>query len=183
MAWLECYSRRNPFDARLPRERPALALCAPSLHAAHQRPSPSIRRRVADRAEHRQIGRRVKRTGTKLNGRLRADARRARYRTSRPASPSRGLRVAGLEPVMRAGGTEKGVAPEVSARHRDKLDTMAPRLRDYANRRTARINEAYDRSGGAGVGVGRYCSFAYSALACFRIGTSRSASFQSVRKS
>jgi len=29
----------------------------------------------------------------------------------------------------------------------------------------------------------RYCSFAYSALACFRMGMSGSASFQSVRKS
>jgi len=28
-----------------------------------------------------------------------------------------------------------------------------------------------------------YCSFAYSALACFRMGMSESASFQSVRKS
>ncbi len=27
----------------------------------------------------------------------------------------------------------------------DKLDTMAQELRDYATRRTARINEAYDR--------------------------------------
>ena len=30
---------------------------------------------------------------------------------------------------------------------------------------------------------GNYCSFAYSALACFRMGMSGSASFQSVRKS
>jgi len=27
----------------------------------------------------------------------------------------------------------------------DKLDTMAQELRDYATRRTARINEAYER--------------------------------------
>jgi hypothetical protein len=30
---------------------------------------------------------------------------------------------------------------------------------------------------------GHYCSFAYSALACFRMGMSGSASFQIVRKS
>jgi len=34
-----------------------------------------------------------------------------------------------------------------------------------------------------GTHVADYCSFAYSALACFRMGTSGSASFHSVRKS
>jgi curved DNA-binding protein CbpA len=34
---------------------------------------------------------------------------------------------------------------KVSKWHPDKLDTMAQELRDYATRRTARINEAYDR--------------------------------------
>jgi curved DNA-binding protein CbpA len=31
----------------------------------------------------------------------------------------------------------------VSHWHPDKLDSMAPELREYATRRTARINEAY----------------------------------------
>jgi curved DNA-binding protein CbpA len=31
----------------------------------------------------------------------------------------------------------------VSEWHPDKLDSMAPALRDYATRHTARINEAY----------------------------------------
>ncbi len=34
---------------------------------------------------------------------------------------------------------------KVSQWHPDKLDAMAQELRDYATRRTARINEAYDR--------------------------------------
>lgn len=34
---------------------------------------------------------------------------------------------------------------KVSEWHPDKLNTMAQELRDYATRRTARINEAYDR--------------------------------------
>jgi len=41
-----------------------------------------------------------------------------------------------------------GVRPQggaVSEWHPDKLDTMAQELRDYATRRTARINEAYER--------------------------------------
>jgi hypothetical protein len=51
-------------------------------------------------------------------------------------------------------GVTPGCSPEelASAYHRkvlqwhpDKLDTMAQELRDYATRRTARINEAYDR--------------------------------------
>ena len=29
--------------------------------------------------------------------------------------------------------------------HPDKLETMAPELREYATRRTARINEAYQK--------------------------------------
>jgi hypothetical protein len=36
---------------------------------------------------------------------------------------------------------------------------------------------------GRAVIAGGYCSFAYSALACFRMGMSRSASFQRVTKS
>jgi hypothetical protein len=51
-------------------------------------------------------------------------------------------------------GVSPGCSPEklASAYHRkvlqwhpDKLETMAQELRDYATRRTARINEAYDR--------------------------------------
>jgi DnaJ like chaperone protein len=51
-------------------------------------------------------------------------------------------------------GVSQGCTPEELARayhrkvsewHPDKLDTMAQELRDYATRRTARINEAYDR--------------------------------------
>ena len=51
-------------------------------------------------------------------------------------------------------GVSQGCTPEelASAYHRkvlqwhpDKLDTMAQELRDYATRRTARINEAYQR--------------------------------------
>ena len=51
-------------------------------------------------------------------------------------------------------GVSRGCTPEeltrayhrkVSEWHPDKLDTMAQELRDYATRRTARINEAYDR--------------------------------------
>lgn len=51
-------------------------------------------------------------------------------------------------------GVSQGCTPEELARayhrkvsewHPDKLDTMAHELRDYATRRTARINEAYDR--------------------------------------
>jgi len=50
-------------------------------------------------------------------------------------------------------GVSQGCTPEELARayhrkvsewHPDKLDTMAQELRDYATRRTARINEAYD---------------------------------------
>ncbi len=33
----------------------------------------------------------------------------------------------------------------VSHWHPDKLETMAPELRDYATRHTARINEAYKK--------------------------------------
>lgn len=47
---------------------PALPFRAPAVHAAHQRPSPAVRRRVADSAEHRNIGRRVKRAETKAGG-------------------------------------------------------------------------------------------------------------------
>ena len=39
------------------------------------------------------------------------------------------------------------------------------------------------RSSSVGRTSWRYCSFAYSALACFRMGMSESASFQRVRKS
>ena len=51
-------------------------------------------------------------------------------------------------------GVSQGCTPEELARayhrtvsqwHPDKLDTMAQELRDYATRRTARINDAYDR--------------------------------------
>ena len=55
--------------------RGALALRAPSFHPAHQRPSPPVRRRVADRAEHRRIGRRVERAGAELQGRLQREPR------------------------------------------------------------------------------------------------------------
>jgi len=51
-------------------------------------------------------------------------------------------------------GVSQGCTPEeltrayhrkVSEWHPDKLGTMAQELRDYATRRTARINEAYER--------------------------------------
>ena len=51
-------------------------------------------------------------------------------------------------------GVSRGCTPEeltrayhrkVSEWHPDKLETMAQELKDYATRRTARINEAYDR--------------------------------------
>src|SRR2546430_47834 len=48
---------------------------APPLHAAHQRPAPPVRRRVADRAKHRRIGRRVERAGSNLQGRLQGESR------------------------------------------------------------------------------------------------------------
>ena len=46
---------------------PPLPVCPPALHAAHKRPAPAVRCRVADCAEHRRVGRRVKRAGTKLS--------------------------------------------------------------------------------------------------------------------
>jgi hypothetical protein len=56
--------------------RPALPLCAPAFHAAHERPPPPVRRRVADGAEHGRVCRRVKRAGTNLQGWLQRESRR-----------------------------------------------------------------------------------------------------------
>src|SRR5262249_52087646 len=50
--------------------RNTLALCAPSLSTAHQCAAPSVRGGITDGSEHWPIGRRVKRSGPKLQGRL-----------------------------------------------------------------------------------------------------------------
>src|ERR1019366_60062 len=54
---------------------PALAFRAPAFHAAHERPPPTVGRRVADGAEHGRVCRRVKRTGTNLQGWLQRESR------------------------------------------------------------------------------------------------------------
>src|SRR5208283_4553340 len=55
--------------------RPSLAFRVPAFHAAHERPPPTVGRGVADRAEHRRVCRRVKRTGTNLQGWLQRESR------------------------------------------------------------------------------------------------------------
>ena len=66
----------------------------------------------------------------------------------------------------------------------DKLGAIAQELKGLRNA-AHRTDQRGIRPAqvGAGVAVGRYCSFAYSALACFRMGMSGSASFQRVKKS
>jgi len=55
--------------------RGGFALRASALHPAHERPSPPVRRGVADRAEHWRVSRRVKRAGANLQGRLQGESR------------------------------------------------------------------------------------------------------------
>src|SRR6185369_2978326 len=55
--------------------RSALALRAASFHSAHKSTSPPVRRRVADGAEHRRVGRRVERAGPQLQRRLQREPR------------------------------------------------------------------------------------------------------------
>lgn len=52
-----------------------------------------------------------------------------------------------------------------------------------ADKKKNKVQQAASNKVSAARTLPSYCSFAYSALACFRIGTSGSASFQSVRKS
>jgi len=71
--------------------------------------------------------------------------RRARFPGEPPGHRSRGLRTAGREPGCTPEELTRTYHRKVSEWHPDKLDTMAQELRDYATRRTARINEAYER--------------------------------------
>jgi hypothetical protein len=57
------------------------------------------------------------------------------------------------------------------------------RQRDRQHCRMVKLQHGRDYIEEASLASGDYCSFAYSALACFRTGMSGSASFQSVRKS
>jgi hypothetical protein len=61
-----------------------------------------------------------------------------------------------------------------------------PRSRPKASRADKNLDSKWSRQrspAGQPVGCYYYCNFAYSALACFRMGMSGSASFQMVRKS
>ena len=78
-------------------------------------------------------------------------AERAKARAARGEEPTGPLSQAEAYELL---GVGQGCSPEelasayrrkVSEWHPDKLDTMAQELREYATRRTARINEAYQR--------------------------------------
>ena len=80
--------------------------------------------------------------------RAKARAARSDGHGSDPTGPvSRGeaYELLGVNAGCTVGELTKAYHRKVTEWHPDKLETMAQELKDYATRRTARINEAYDR--------------------------------------
>lgn len=64
---------------------------------------------------------------------------------SRPVTEYEAFELLGMAPGCTPEGLADAYHRTVSQWHPDKLETMVPELRDYATRRMARINEAYQR--------------------------------------
>ena len=84
-------------------------------------------------------------------GRIGERARQRAAKAGQPAEPSRPL---GEPEAFALLGVGQGCTPDelahayhqkMSQWHPDKLETMAPELKDYATRQTQRINEAYQK--------------------------------------
>ena len=84
-------------------------------------------------------------------GRIGERARQRAAKAGQPAEPSRPL---GEPEAFALLGVGQGCTPDelahayhqkMSQWHPDKLENMAPELKDYATRQTQRINEAYQK--------------------------------------
>jgi DnaJ-class molecular chaperone len=67
------------------------------------------------------------------------------YRWCKPVTESEAFALLGVAAGCTAEELSHAYHLTMSQWHPDKLEMMAPELREYATRRTARINEAYQK--------------------------------------